>query len=396
VGQAAYAAANEVLNKTSQRLARTRPNCRTVAFNWGPWEGGMVTPALARVFEKEGIGLIPLADGGEILLRELSATDGPAEVVVLARPKASAKGNAAPVSLDSSLSVVFERAVSVADHPVLRSHVIGDKAVVPFVLHVEWMAHAAMHGNPGLKFHGFNDLRIFQGIHVEEATPTELRVLSGKAAKKDNLFVVPVEIQGTRKGREVTHSRGEIVLADRLPEAPAPNAMPDVGTFAYSPDEVYDEFLFHGPDLRAFERMEGMADGGAIAFVRTAPPPTAWMDAPVRAAWQADPLAVDAAFQLLSVWSRERHRAASLPCFAGRYRQFRRTFPPDGVTVAVRITRDNGATAHADIDFIDTDGRLVAQMTDAEHVIDASLNDAFRRGRLASSRPGALVSRVGG
>src|SRR5262249_54439870 len=162
------------------------------------------------------------------------------------------------------------------------------------------------------------------------------------------------------------------------------------------PEEVYEEFLFHGPDLRAFERVDGMADAGAIAFARNAPAPTAWMDAPVRAAWQADPLALDAAFQLLSVWSRERHRAASLPCFASRYRQFRRTFPADGVTVEVRITRENGATAQADINFIDTDGRLVAQMTDAEHVIDASLNDAFRRGRLASSRPGALVFRAGG
>ena len=45
-GQLAYAAANEVLNKTAQRLARLKPHCRTVAINWGPWDGGMVTPAL--------------------------------------------------------------------------------------------------------------------------------------------------------------------------------------------------------------------------------------------------------------------------------------------------------------------------------------------------------------
>ena len=139
-----------------------------------------------------------------------------------------------------------------------------------------------------------------------------------------------------------------------------------------------------------------MADGGALAFARTAPAADAWMDAPVRSAWLADPLALDAAFQLLSVWSYQTHRAASLPCFAGQYRQFRRVFPSDGVLVAVRITHDNGATARADVEFIDADGRLVARMTDAEHVIDPSLNEAFRRGRIASAVGASThVTRIG-
>jgi NAD(P)-dependent dehydrogenase (short-subunit alcohol dehydrogenase family) len=396
-GQAAYAAANEVLNKSAQRLNRTRPHCRTVALNWGPWEGGMVTPALATMFEGEGIGLIPYAEGGESLLRELASSDRPAEVVVLARPAMVAPPVAVSmvVPTTSDVATVFERKITLGDHPILRSHVIGNKAVLPFVLHVEWMAHAAIHGNPGLKFQGFDGLRIFQGVHIEEATPTQIRVLSGKAARKDGLFVVPVEVRGLRKGKEVTHSRAEIVLADRLADAPFAGAPPETGPFPYAPDDVYDTFLFHGPDLRTFERVDGMGDGGAVAFARTAPAPAAWMDAPVRGMWLADPLALDAAFQLLSVWSYQKHRAASLPCFAGRYRQYRRTFPSEGVLVTARITRDNGTTARADVEFIDADGRLVAVIQDAEHVIDASLNEAFRRGRLAA--PAATqLTHIGG
>src|SRR5262249_1046871 len=53
-GQAAYAAANEALNKFAQCEARRRPGCRLVAVNWGPWQGGMVTPTLRRVFAAEG------------------------------------------------------------------------------------------------------------------------------------------------------------------------------------------------------------------------------------------------------------------------------------------------------------------------------------------------------
>ncbi len=62
-GQVAYAAANEVLNKRAAVEAAARPGCRVVAVNWGPWAGGMVTPALKALFESEGIATIPLRPG---------------------------------------------------------------------------------------------------------------------------------------------------------------------------------------------------------------------------------------------------------------------------------------------------------------------------------------------
>lgn len=388
-GQIAYAAANEVLNKTAQRLHRLRPHCRTVAINWGPWAGGMVTPALTKMFAAEGIGLIPYAEGGETLLRELASSDRPAEVVVISRSAESAPQQAAVPASTSELQTVFERNVTLDTHPVIRSHVIGDRGVVPFVLHLEWMAHAAMHGHPGLKFLGFDELRIFQGVHVEESTPAVLRIQSGKATRNEGQFIVPVEIHGTRKDRDVLHSRARIVLADQLPKAPFAEPLPKTGPFPHSADDVYEYILFHGPDLRAIERIDGMSDMGAIAFTRTAPPPAQWMENPVRGGWIADPLALDAAFQLLSVWSYQQHRAASLPCFAGKYRQFRRTFPADGALIAAKITFDSGSIARADVDFIDADGRLIARISDAEHVIDTSLNEAFRRGRLLTPTGGS-------
>ena len=64
-GQVAYAAANEALNKWAQRAARRLPECRVVALNWGPWDGGMVTASLKPLFEREGLGLIPLEAGGQ-------------------------------------------------------------------------------------------------------------------------------------------------------------------------------------------------------------------------------------------------------------------------------------------------------------------------------------------
>jgi acyl transferase domain-containing protein len=89
-GQSDYAAANEVLNKRAQQEARRRPSCRVVSINWGPWDGGMVSPELKRLFAAEGVGAIPLDAGAALHLAEIaSAPGGAVEVVVVARPVAA-------------------------------------------------------------------------------------------------------------------------------------------------------------------------------------------------------------------------------------------------------------------------------------------------------------------
>ena len=84
-GQVAYAAANEALNKWAQQQAARLPDCRVVSYNWGPWAGGMVKDALRPLFEKEGLQLIPPADGARLVVEDLRADVGlPVEIVVLA------------------------------------------------------------------------------------------------------------------------------------------------------------------------------------------------------------------------------------------------------------------------------------------------------------------------
>jgi acyl transferase domain-containing protein/NAD(P)-dependent dehydrogenase (short-subunit alcohol dehydrogenase family)/acyl carrier protein len=82
-GQADYAMANEVLNVTAHALARMLPSCRVVAFDWGPWQGGMVSPDLERRFAERGISAIPLAQGAAAFVTELGRGPGaPAQVMV--------------------------------------------------------------------------------------------------------------------------------------------------------------------------------------------------------------------------------------------------------------------------------------------------------------------------
>jgi hypothetical protein len=182
----------------------------------------------------------------------------------------------------------------------------------------------------------------------------------------------------------VIHSRAEIVLVAALPKAPPADRPPAVGPPPYSAERAYAEVLFHGPDLRGIERVDGMSELACTGSAQPAPSPADWFQYPLRSGWVADPLVLDASFQMMILWSRAQHDSASLPCFAGRYRQFRRQFPAEAVRVVIRVTRDDGKFARADIDYLDPDGQVIGQMQDYECVMEASLNQAFRRNQLGA------------
>jgi acyl transferase domain-containing protein/NADP-dependent 3-hydroxy acid dehydrogenase YdfG len=214
-GQADYAAANEVLNKTAQAYARRLPGCRVVAVNWGPWDGGMVTSGLKKLFEKEGVGLIAPRDGGEYLIDELRAGSG-VEVVVLAPSRAPALA-----ASEHPLSVAFERPLTVAEFPVVGDHVLDGRPVVPAALILEWLCHAALHHNPGRRFYGCDGFRIQHGVILDGPAPV-VRAGAAKAAQRDGMLVAKVELRGRHAGREVVHARAEVILGDDLPAPPAP------------------------------------------------------------------------------------------------------------------------------------------------------------------------------
>ena len=89
-----------------------------------------------------------------------------------------------------------------------RLYPTASQKVLPIALHIEYLAHAALHGHPGLVFHGFNDLRITQAIKLDADEALTVRAYAGKAMRQDKLFVVPVELRGKAKGgREMLKSR---------------------------------------------------------------------------------------------------------------------------------------------------------------------------------------------
>ena len=83
------------------------------------------------------------------------------------------------------------------------------------------------------------------------------------------------------------------------------------------------------------------------------------------------------------LWTRKRLGSSSLPTGVGAYRQFRKAFPAEGVRVLAAVRQHSDHRAVADIEFLDTQAHPVARIESYECVIDASLNQAFRRNRLS-------------
>ncbi len=386
-GQVDYAVANEVLNKLCRREAYQRETCRVVAINWGPWDGGMVTPALRREFQKKGIELIPMDSGVRCMLLEMSQSDThPVEIVLgapLADPIATQpKVQKAVLQTDRSgpMSLTFKREIDTSNHPILGAHVLDGKPVVPLALMTEWFGHGALHDNPGLMLHGIDDMRVLNGIKLDNQKKM-IRLFAGKADRKGSIFEVSVELRdGILEGKDVIHSRAKAILTDALPQAPLFESKLPTPARAYhrTVTEIYDKILFHGSGLRGIQEITNFSSKGMSARVSSAPAPNEWIQEPLRSSWISDPLAIDCAFQLATLWCYEETGSVSLPSYCKRYRQYRASFPIDGLTAVLQIRDVNDHKMMGDCVLIDAENRIVAELRGYEAIMDASLYRAFK------------------
>ena len=394
-GQVDYAMANEALNKMAWREAHKRGNvCKVIALNWGPWDGGMVSSGLKKEFARRNIELIPLEAGALCMLHEMSQPEnGPVEIV-LGAGLTTAHENAAPTQTDpalhdETLSLAFKRDVNLTSYPILKAHVLDGKPVVPFALMTEWIGHSALHDNPGMLVQGFDDMRVLQGVKLDHS-PLTIRLFNGRSRKIGDAFEVNVEIRnGLKKnGVDLVHTRAKAILTHSLSEPPVYQRLADADLNGYSRtmDEVYRDILFHGHELRGIKQILGCTPKAMVAQINGAPTPDKWIQSPLRSRWLSDPLMLDSAFQMAIIWCYEEKGVVSLPVYSKSYRQYRETFPAEGVTAVLEITEADNRKMKGDFTFLDADNVVVARITGYEAIMDASLADAFRNNRFDVKR----------
>jgi hypothetical protein len=296
---------------------------------------------------------------------------------------------AALPSTDRELTLAFQREIDLDRYPFLRSHVIGGRPVLPFAIITEWLAHGALHENPGLQLHGLDNQRILKGVILDNG-PQTVRVVTGKPRCIGSFFETDVELRSTAAdGSELLHARACAILAPTLPGPPDFVKPRELTTCTYGRtiDAVYSDILFHGPHFHGIDGILGCCEKGIVAQLKAAPAPGQWMAEPLRTEWLTDPLVIDAGFQLGIVWCFEQMGSAALPSFEARYRQYKAAFPPDGATVVLQVRQVEPHKMTGDLTFLDAAGSVVACIEGCEWTADESLLEAFRQRQVTAANP---------
>ncbi|KAH9258867.1 hypothetical protein BASA81_002931 [Batrachochytrium salamandrivorans] len=311
-GQSDYSLANEVLNKSVFVVQSKFPQCSARALDFGPWGGGMVTPALQKMFEDQGVEIIPRLGGAETVANVLLNT-------------ASAQclfGNwGLPPVRPLEPVVRVTRELSTAANGVnafLHSHVVKGKRVLPFTIMTASMGQLAVNTHPGYALHAVTDIQLFRGIVCEpgvDMVQMDFAIQDLKAEEGGRLEV-EVKASFTVNGKDVPSYRCVAVLGERARPAFSAPALSSAETSGKVLDknQAYNmKMLFHGKDFQSIQTVTACSEDRVVAEL-----------APVQVSNEGqfpiqgivDGYLTDTAYQLALVHARLLHNSGALPNFA--------------------------------------------------------------------------------
>ncbi|MDM8535712.1 SDR family NAD(P)-dependent oxidoreductase [Desulfobacterales bacterium HSG17] len=376
-GQCDYAIANEILNKTAQKLSITNPGTKILSVNWGPWEGGMVDSSLKKEFLKRGIELIPLQYGAKQLLKEMENIQNSNPEIVIGAPLLKKKK-----SKRQKLSKAMTLSMGADSAPVLNSHTIAGDLVVPFALLMDIHAHAAKKNNPGLVFAGMDDMRLLKGVKPGKSQ-VSMDINLGKCMLDKNGYKTLSTISSSKDGNNhiFTHSSCTILLKETLPAPPVLSqaAFMDLKPYPLTPKQAYKDILFHGKDLQCIQSIDGYSQKGIGVTTSLSPNPDKWLKKPYTSKWAIEPVMLDAAFQAAILWSYKKMGQVCLPGFIANLRIYSSFENLKGnIKILFTVNEESKTKIKGYFTFLDEKNRVVASITGFEAITDLSLNDKFK------------------
>ena len=373
VGQTAYAVANEALNKFAQYLNAKDSQMNAVAINWGPWAGGMVDDSLRKIFAEEGIGLIPLDTGSRLALSQIGMRSA-SEFVVLAEPNTSLR-SAAQHAPQTGM-------IDLESYPILKSHVLNRKAVVPAVILLELML-AQLQGLRRDHLVEVQDFKVLKGITLRADEQVAYRITYDEQLADEGQGFIEVELFAqTDDGAARPSAKAKVLVSERSAGAAAAAPTIQIEDKWQHPelDELYETNLFHGDEMQGISALRRFGPDGVTATSLSSPKPSQWIKTFANNSWFADPLVIDVAFQLAVLWSEKKLGAKSLPIGFKCLKLFA-DFSSAGCEVRLKVSRVRGQSFMADIEFV-LGGQLIASMTGYEAITDQSLDQSFARNSL--------------
>ncbi|MDO8861550.1 SDR family NAD(P)-dependent oxidoreductase [Haliea sp. E1-2-M8] len=394
-GQSDYAAGNEVLNRLAWYLHSRWANTRVIAVNWGPWDsGGMVSEAVRKQFAELGIMAISpqagIAFARNELLRglptdvEVVAGQGPwAAAGLEPQVRAGTSGSRSGFNLvfadkspgmEPTGAVSMTREFSLASDPYLDDHRLDGDLVVPAAVCAEWMAETTQLGWPDLVVAEVQDLRVLQGIQLEDSETASLQARGRVSSHADAAAVrVSTELKDTRSGR--TAYRAAVLLRDRLPDPPEATLEPLPAGEPLSVMTAYRDYLFHGQRFQLVNAITTINEQGIDAEIRGSDA-LQWIDpllnrknAASPPAWLFDPGIVDVCLQMCLVWGRVHKGVSALPARFGTVRRYQLAAVPETLLLRLRIRPESTAIAVVfDAEISTPDGLVLMAMEDIETI----------------------------
>jgi NAD(P)-dependent dehydrogenase (short-subunit alcohol dehydrogenase family) len=360
-GQCDYAAANEVINQLAAVEARRRgTRCLIRSIGWGPWEGGMVTPALASQFTKRGVELIPLAAGARHFVREIGASNIGVEVLIAAGAGTDtvSSGKDATIGAQRSLDIL----VNYATYPLLNGHRIKDAPTVPVVMVLEWFHRFAGMCFPKSEVCQCLDLRVIRGVLLTDYDGAGQRLRLQLQLLGADLLQCDL-----RSASGDLHYSAQLTLRPRRDSEPAARSASTAECFELPQEArtLYAGALFHGPDFQVIHSIQQMDAAGATATL-AGTTCKQWQSGP----WQTEAAAIDGALQLVRLWGIENLGRPSLPTCVGSY--VHHAAPPnDGLlSCTVRCRSVGTLRTISDVQLADSRGSAVAELHDVEmHIL---------------------------
>ena len=375
-GQTDYAIANEILNKIAHQVTAIHPDCRAIAIDWCPWEGGMVTPEVKALFEKRGISVIPYDEGAQLLVNELASGTAPAQIVV---GSAFTSPASVPPS-DTPRKHVVRRIIREAGNPFLADHRIGNHAVLPTVCAVAWIANTAEQLYPGLSLYRCEKFKVLKGIVFDDSLAGEYRTDLEEVETPDRdaiAFRAMVSSVGPN-GLKRPHYSGVFSFRAKPPEAEFVSLEPFTTANAEMPDaaKLYTNgTLFHGPSFQGVKRILSITRERLVIECRA---PILSEEKQGQFLTQSNnPFAADVLFQSFLIWVRKYHDAGSLP-LATEYGEL---FHPIGFGELFYVTLDveasTGAFLIASLTAVNAKGQVCIRLRGAQVTISRALNALF-------------------
>jgi polyketide-type polyunsaturated fatty acid synthase PfaA len=402
-GQSDYSIANDILNKTAYRFKALNPNAQVLSFNWGPWDGGMVTPELKRMFNDRGVYIIPLDAGAKLLVSELSAnTNRCAQILVgndLSKDQTDGAGADVKKPQVSRLTTSVTKTLLATNNSFLADHTIGEDKVLPTVCAIAWMSEAATaaysgFNNQGFSYQGLANYKLFKGIVFDGNEASEYTI-EMVAEVVDNDLIVDTKISSTNEqGKTVFHYGAQLTLVSILATQPMIELLlPETGEDA---TPLYSNgTLFHGESLQGINEILECNEQGLllscqvpeVASAKQGEFPISTNSSANNVNEHSNIFANDLAYQAMLVWVKKQLGLGSLPSSTERWAVYREVVLNERFFLKLNVVKSAGkgkkrGSLIADIQFISEENEILSELNSAKVTASENLNDLFLKKEL--------------